>query len=367
MSISLKSFTVISSLLWTVHVTGRALPADTIPETDTSNLIIFTLFPDQDPFQSDESIRIGLEFNMKKFIKEKNKGEKHEAILRYTNADGSLVEQEIQISSRGNFRKNHCYFPPVKLNFKNTEIEDEYMNDIKSLKLVTHCKGGETYQQYILKEYLVYRMFNILTDNSYRVRLIEIEYVDSQQKKKPFSRYGFIVESNDHLASRIDAVRIEMEGIPTWLTDTYQVNLMTMFQYMIGNLDWAIANLHNIRLFKEKDLQKPKPLAIPYDFDYCGMVNTYYAVPPEGQNIKSVRERVYRGYCLNSEEEYQVYFNVFLEQRNAIYLLVRNCSLLEKRHRDEMLNYLDEFYQIIENPVLMRRQIINNCRVMPSR
>lgn len=363
----LKFYVVTALLLMMGQAARTAFPADSIPSSDTSNLITFTLFPELDPFQSDIPIHISLKFDMKRFIREKNKEKYHDAQLRFTRFDGTLVEKDIRMRSRGEFRKSHCYFPPVKLNFKKTAFEETSMNDVKTLKLVTHCKGSETYQQYIMKEYLVYRMFNILTENSYRVRLFEIEYIDSEEKKKPFHKYGFVIESNDHLAGRINAVRINREGIPTWLTESYQTNLMTLFQYMIGNTDWAIAKLHNIRLFKVLDTHIVSPIAIPYDFDYCGMVNTHYAVPTEELGIKTVRTRVYRGYCLDSNEEYRQYVGIFLDRKQEIYSLVENFELLDSRNKKEMLQYLDEYYEIIEDTNQTRHWIISRCRTVPKR
>lgn len=363
----LKNYAAAALLLVMGSAVVKASGTDSIPAPDTTNLITFTLFPEFDPFQSDTPIHISLEFDMKQFIRTKNKEEYHDARLRFTRFDGTPVEKKIRIRARGDFRKSHCYFPPVKLNFKKTEFNEEFMNEIKSLKLVTHCKGGETYQQYLLKEYLVYRMFNALTENSYRVRLFEIEYIDSQGKKKPFSKYGFIIESNDHLAWRINAIRITREGIATWYTEPFQTNLMTLFQYMIGNTDWAIAKLHNIRLFKLRDSIVPNPTAIPYDFDYCGMVNAHYAIPTEELGIETVRTRVYRGYCLDSDEEYEKYIRIFLEKKQEMYSLVENFALLDSRNKKEMLEYLDEFYKIIEDANHTRLRIISHCRTIPRR
>ena len=123
---------------------------ETNPDNDTTNLINVTLFPKTDPFQSDQIINVTLEFDMKKFVKTKQKGEYHKAMFSYQDKD-SLVVQEIKIRARGYFRKAHCSFPPIKLNFKETEFDDDYMNNINSLKLVTHCKGSTQYEQYLLK------------------------------------------------------------------------------------------------------------------------------------------------------------------------------------------------------------------------
>jgi hypothetical protein len=333
---------------------------------DSAYLIDFTLFPGMDPFQSDNIIRISLKFDMKTFLRAKHKGEYQRAQLRVFNLDSIMAEKEIRIRPRGLTRRSLCFFPPIKLNFKETAFENESMKNINTLKLVTHCKNSDIYEQYLLKEFLVYRMYNLLTDSSFRVRLLQIDYVDSEDKMKPFTRYGFIIESNDHLAKRLQGMRIEREGINTWDTDTYLTGLMAVFQYMIGNTDWAIPPLHNVRLIMPT-VPYAGILAIPYDFDYSGMVNTTYAIPDGKLGIETVRTRVYRGYCLPSEAHYHKIFKVFLENKRAIFSLVEDFELLDKKSRPEMLDYLDEFYTIIENPVLAEREIIGACRQIPVR
>ena len=159
---------------------------------------------------------------------------------------------------------------------------------------------------------------------------------------------------------------MDRQNIPTWHTDHYHANLMAVFQYLIGNTDWSIPKLHNIRLVKPA---KPteKPLAIPYDFDYCGMVNAQYAIPPESLGITTVRTRIYRGYCLSNPEEYQFFFNEFVKVKEEMYTLIRNFIPLEEKHRSEMINYLDSFYETIEDPRLSKRRIIAASRKIPSR
>jgi len=343
----------------------RAQP-DPISGLDTTNLIDFTLFPRTDPFQSDKVIRISLEFDMKTFIRTKHKQEYRKARLTVYNLDTDTVEKEIRVRARGITRKSICYFPPIKLNFKKTGFDNEYLNDINSLKLVTHCKNSAVYEQYLLKEYLVYKMFNLLTDSSFRVRLVQIDYIDSEDKMKPFTKYGFIIESNDLLAERLQGVRIEREGINTWNTDSYLSSLMAVFQYMIGNTDWAIPPLHNIKLIKPK-IPYSNILAIPYDFDYSGMVNTLYAIPDKKLGIETVRTRVYMGFCLPSDDHYHSIFKVFLENKQSIFSLVEDFELLDKKSRPEMLSYLEEFYKIIETPWRAQREIIDNCRKIPRK
>jgi len=331
---------------------------------DSTYLIDFTLFSSTSPLQTDKIIKISLKFDMKKFVRSKHKEEYQKAELTIYNPDSNIVEKEIRVRARGITRKSICYFPPIKLNFKETEFDNEYLNDINSLKLVTHCKNSALFEQYLLKEFLVYRMYNLLTDSSFRVKLVHIDYIDSEDKMKPLTKYGFIIESHNHLAERLMGVRLDRTGINTWDTDSYLTSLMALFQYMIGNTDWAIPVPHNFKLVKPS-VPNSSILAIPYDFDYSGMVNTTYAIPDENLGIETVRTRVYRGYCLPSDDHYDRFFKVFLKNKQSMFSLVEDFKLLDKKSRSEMLKYLEEFYEIIEDPRRANREIIEVCRIIP--
>lgn len=355
-------------LILILLMTAVMVQAQPEPSTghDSTYLIDFTLFPDADPLQFDDVLQISLNFDMRKFIRGKNKAEYQKALLGIHHADSKFLEKEIRLRARGITRKSICHFPPIKLNFKETEFDNDTLNDINSLKLVTHCKNADLYEQYLLKEFLTYRMYNILTDSSFRVKLLQVNYIDSEEKMKSLSKYGFIIESHNHLADRLQGVRIDREGVNTWNTDNYLTSLLFLFQYMIGNTDWSIPPLHNVRLVKPSQ-PHADILAIPYDFDYSGMVNTVYAVPDELLGIETVRTRVYRGYCLPSEAHYQRLFRVFLEKKQDLFSLVEDFGALDKKSRAEMLEYLETFYTTIENPRLAEREIISVCRPLPRR
>ncbi len=355
-------------LILLLAITPEIVLAQPDPTTahDSTYLIDFTLFPKTDPFESEKIIRITLKFDMKNFVKTKHKGEYQKAQLTIHYMDSNTVETDIRVRARGITRRSICQFPPIKLNFKETEFDNDTLTDINSLKLVTHCKNSDLYEQYLLKEFLVYKMYNLVTDSSFRVKLVQIDYIDSEEKVKPLTKYGFIIESNDHLAERLHGVRINREGINTWDTDGYLTSLLDVFQFMIGNTDWSIPPLHNVRLVKPLFLNS-NILAIPYDFDYSGMVNTIDAVPDENLGIETVRTRVYRGYCLPSDDHYQRLFKVFIENKQAMFSLVEDLELLDKKSRPEMLEYLEEFYTIIESPHQAERHIIGVCRPLPGR
>ena len=339
---------------------------DQTPPADTSGLIRFTLFPEVNSFQSVEPLNITLESDMKKLISGKASGGYQEARLYYQEENGDTTFHLLKIRARGDFRNSYCRFPPIQLNFKRTETDQGYLNNVNKLKLVTHCHRSGIYQQYLLKEYLVYRMYNLLTEKSYRVKLLMIKYRDSEGRMNTLDNFGFIIESNSLISKRFNTMILDHQNIPAWHADPYQTNLMALFQYMIGNPDWGIYKLHNVKLLMSGKAGE-KPCPIPYDFDCCGMVNAHYAIPDGNMGIETVRTRIYRGYCLSSEEEYQVFFNEFIRVKEEMYSLVRNFKLLEEKHRNEMTSYLDSFYEIIEDPRLAHLEIVSACLKIPSR
>lgn len=310
----------------------------------------YTAYQDYDLFAQEEPLEVELSFDYKAFIKNKNKDEYQAAIIK-VHLDSSLaVSDTIRMKARGQFRKRYCGFPPIKLNFKRTAFPIPALAELEKIKLVTHCKNGETFQQYIFKEFLAYKSFNLLSDNSLRVRLVHLTYIDSKGKKPAFERYGFLIEDIDQMAERVNAMEIDREGIHSEWTDRSQMTKVALFEFMIGNTDWHIPSLHNVKLIQKKNVTlEPKVYVIPYDFDYSGIVNAMYAIPDERLNIKSVRNRLYMGYA-RSPEELQAEINLFLDQKEAILSLYADFPYLDVLHKRESLEYLEGFFDILAKP-----------------
>ena len=182
----------------------------------------------------------------------------------------------------------------MKFDFRNPGSSQ--LSSLKKLKLVCGCDRGIESEALILKEYLVYKIYNLLTDMSFRVRLLRINYQDTRNKLKPYSQYAFLIEDVDEMARRNKCYEVEKLSFRSDGTSQEQMTLVAIFQYMIGNTDWAIPNYHNIKLMRPVTDSFSMPYTIPYDFDFCGLVNANYATPPEELGISSVRERAYRGY-----------------------------------------------------------------------
>ena len=314
-----------------------------------------------DIFAAEAPVKVRMEFDRKMVIKKKFKEDYHDAKFTYTLDDGTTNTETIRIRARGEFRRKHCTFPPLTLNFKKAGKGERLFSEVNKLKLVTHCKSGQNYQNYLLKEYLVYKLYNQLTDVSFRVRLLEIDYINSRKASDSLRQYGFLIESVKELAARCDAFEIEAMKVHPNLTEQRQMNLIDIFQFMIGNTDYSVYRLHNIKLLKSNDFRRERPLATPYDLDYSGMVNTYYAAPDPILGIENVRQRIFWGYC-QPEDLFDLNFALFQEKRAQLYAVINDFPLLDAREKRSMTGYLDSFYEILDLPASRQRYIVKACR-----
>ena len=307
-------------------------------------------------FGSDEVLEIRLETDLRHLLRNSKKEEYQDGTITL---EGKTYP--VRLRARGNYRRENCEFPPVMLNFKKTQFEDKSYDQLKKLKLVNACKMQGRYEQYILKEYLIYRTLNLLTDKSFKVRLLKIDYIDSKGKLKPISRYGFVIEDEYMMAQRLNGFLIKQKGLSAKVTNKEHLALVSVFQFMIGNTDWDVANLQNVKLLRVNDIHQPEPYVIPYDFDYTGMVNAEYAIPAPVLGIETVRQRLYWGKCLPEEYPAKA-VQLFIEKKNDIYALYENFSPFTPATRKECINYLDSFYKIIENEKRWKNIFMKQCR-----
>ena len=313
-------------------------------------------------FDSEDILELTLTSDLT--VVRKDIGEKrtyHPANISYQNEEGDLVSIDLKVKTRGNSRrsKNMCNFPPLRLNFKKDNTSATIFEGQDKLKLVVHCQeNDEEYKEYMIREYLVYKAYELLSDMSFRVRLFKIKYVDTGGKKKQTERYGFIIEDQRFLAERLGGTMLKDKKIHAESMDKTNVDIVSVFQYMIGNLDWSVKENHNMKLcYIEGNL----PYCIPYDFDLTGIVHTEYALPPEMLPVNSVRNRLFRGYC-RTAEEFETTFKVFLEIKEELYKLYQDSDLLSNQYIKSTLKYLDDFYEVINDPKLVKREFLKKCR-----
>ncbi|HET7002328.1 MAG TPA: hypothetical protein VFI33_13495, partial [Puia sp.] len=237
-------------------------------------------------FKDTSLLNATLVVNMSKILNHNNKkGFDMTGTFITTLPDGTKVNDEILVEKRGHFRSDFCYVPPVKLIFNYRDSAKLY--SLKSMKLVSECKVSQDHAQFLFKEYLAYKIYNLLCTKSFQVRLLNIKWEDTVGKKqKTINEYGFLLEDLKDVAARNNCTEWKRNKLNTEQTDRRQMTMVAIFEYMIGNTDWAVTVDHNTRLILSKDDTMSKPFVVPYDFDYSGLVNTYYSIPDEKLEIE---------------------------------------------------------------------------------
>ena len=335
---------------------------DSLYQNNDAFRAYFEATPDfNDLFLSDEVMNITIASDFKNLVKKKGKDEYQPALFQYLMNDSILLTRQITIRPRGMSRKNICIFPPIKLNFSKKETVLKQLQEFDKMKMVLDCRRNNQYEQYLFSEYLAYKLLNILTEYSYRVRLVRVTYVDTGAKYDTDTRYAFIMENENQLGNRLNAIPLDVKSIRDEFIETTTLVNAYIFQYMIGNTDYSIPGDRNMLLIKSKDPVLTKPFVVPFDFDLAGIVDASYAFPNSELGISSVRERLYLGICLPESDVREGVKN-FIEKKDEIYALYQNTELLDKSTKQKTLSYIDEFYEIIEDENRLASNIIQSCR-----
>jgi len=317
-------------------------------------------------FQDDKALRVEFTAPFSQLINERPKDRELPGSLSFRGPDGEAIELDLQVRARGKFRHANCDFPPLLINFKRSQVADTLFDQQNKLKMVVHCKDSGRYQESVLREYLAYRMLNSVTGQSFRVRLLDVTYVDSENRRPRMVRNAFLIEHEDRLADRLGLQKKNI--FPASVSDIQagHLNLTSIFQYLIGNTDFsAILGsqdecCHNYALFGTGD---GPLLAIPYDFDMSGFVHTPYAMPETGLGISDVRQRLYQGFCVNNGHV-EASIADFLQARDTLYALVAERRELSEDVRGRLAGYIDEFYETIGDPARVDSEILNRCLQM---
>src|SRR5688572_20861878 len=314
----------------------------------------------QSVFASDALLELTIRTDLRALLRDRGEVRRdHEGTVRFSQADGSADTVAVELRTRGIFRRRPsvCSFPPLRLTTRPRAARQTQLAGERRIKLVTHCRPSDQYEQYVLQEYLIYRAYALLTDLSLRTRLARVTYEDAAGKEKPVTRYAILIEDEDRLAARHRMRAVEDTGTHIARLDPAQTVFMAVFQYFIGNTDWSIRALHNIVLLTDS---ANRVLPVPYDFDWAGVIATRYAVPDTSLPIRSVKERLYSGYC-GSSEDFEPVFARFRQHRSAIEALY-DLEPLEQDERDKARRYYAEFYRLIDDPARVRREMLKLCQ-----
>ena len=313
-------------------------------------------------FQQDNPVAFRLEADLRHLVNNKDRPNPERQVQPATIVvrlpDSTELKEQVEIRPRGDFRREECQMPPIRINFKPAVSP---LKKLGSLKFVWPCENTDYHEQLVLREYLAYRLYNLLSERSFRVRLALVDIADTKDHLRNRSWYGFFIEDVDDLAKRNGCREIDSVWYPSEQTEREQTTLLALFQYMIGNTDWGIPVYHNIKLIQPRNDSFARPYAIPFDFDGSGLVNAPYAIPDQTLGIATVRQRCYRGFS-RSYEEIQAALDVFRSRHTDMLALINHCELLTSGNRKDMINYIEEFFQIVASGNQVKNLFVNQAR-----
>lgn len=331
------------------------------------SLLIFAVLPlaaqnqDVTPlFQEEKTLDLKLAFSIKDIKKKTNDSTYLPATLYLKNASGTWDSVKIDIRARGIFRRENCYFPPIRIKADKKDTKGTLLEGNKSLKLVLPCQNNDGKNALVMKEYVCYQMFEKITPYYFNTRLTNLELTEIDGKKRKTTQVtAFLIEDDDLVAKRHKAKVMEnLKLHPLGLNDTSALQ-HDFFQYLVANTDWSTTFLHNAKVI----FQEPKKyIPLAYDFDMSGFVNPPYAQVSPELGIANVRERLYRGFC-RKEPVVRFVRKQILEKEPV---LLGTIDQYEKdfspRDFNDMKKYTAEFFNVLKDESQFKRNILEGCR-----
>jgi len=301
-------------------------------------------------FMTDDTLFMTINTDMRSLLKSRT-GEaiNHDGLLTLKEDN---IEIEMKLRVRGNFRRltRNCRFPPIYLDFDKDDLDVHDFLGQNKIKLITPCKSDD----YVLREFMVYKIFNLLAENSFDVRLVKVNYIDSKGKRKSEEHLSFLLEDEKLMTERLGLIKSDDRVFRQPSISKMDMATVSVFEYFIGNTDWSVPFRHNIKILRTED---SRLVAIPYDFDHAGMVNAPYARPSEALPIASVLNRLYRG-TEYSMETYNAVFEKFESIKPDLYALYLENPLFSENYKKFAIKYMDEFYETINNEKKIQREFL---------
>ncbi len=317
---------------------------------------VSALFIDQD------ILPLKLSYSVKKIKRNTNDSTYIESVLSYLKKDKTWETLVVDLRTRGHFRLENCYFPPIKIKIKKSIAKETLFKGNKKLKLVIPCLIGGNANDYIVKEYMAYRLFEEVSPYHFKTRLVDVEFNEIKNKKTKMHKLkGFLVEDDKKVANRFDG-KVSKRNIHPMGQDPLASIRNAFFQYMIGNIDYSTMVQHNEKLLFINGNYVP----LPYDFDMSGLVNSSYAVVSVVDDkplVSSVTERLYRGFKRDPKlidqvrQEFIDNQGEILDKVDSFQPLFKNQSQFSKAK-----NFIVAFFVVIKDDKKFEKEIMNKLR-----
>lgn len=314
-------------------------------------------------FQSEEPLSIKLKMSIKDVKKNTNDSTYLESMLYYKNNANVYDSLHIELRARGNNRRENCYYAPLRLKLSKSDSKETPFVGNKKLKLVLPCLIESNNDDYVIKEYMAYKLYEIVTPVHFKTRLLNIEFIEEKGRRNISKDLkGFLIEDVDNVAKRLNGNELKRRVMPLQQDDLASVR-NSFFQYMIANTDFSTTYNHNGKLlFVDK-----KIIPLPYDFDMSGLVDASYSVVSNVQNmnldITEVTERAYKGY-IRDESVFKQVRQEFIKNKSKMFETIDGLEKYFNNKNQFIIarRFIESFFEIIINEKSYKRHILDKVR-----
>lgn len=284
----------------------------------------------------------------------------HLAILKATGDGQADLELKLKIRPRGKFRRMKCDFPPVQLDFTKSDLAERGLyQKYDKIKLVTQCKDETGDKQAVLKEYWTYKMYNEVTDSSFRVHQIDLTYQDEIDPKRTIESYAFIIENNKELAHRLNGELVEGVGIKPEAISPLTYHNVLLFNYMVGNTDWQVKLQKNLKLIKHGD--SDLYTIVPYDFDFAKIVEpSYVRYATHISNLDANNRAAMDSF--KDKESLAACIATFKALQKTGFTCYKNCDKLGSKEKSMMTAYIKSFFKLAKNKQKMEQTFLSDAK-----
>ncbi len=355
----LMTWAMVLLLLSVVPSFGQVDTSVTVQKEEDASEEYFSLF------EGEDLLEVSLYFDLTKFLKKEERDQTIDGRMILHLGETDSLERKVTVKYRGQSRYERCKYPPARITLKKPLYEGPGSGRIKKIKLVNQCQPGTTYGDYVIREYLVYRLYSVVTDTSFRARLIRLTYFDTERKRKPLVQYGMLLEPEGLVESRLNLLEVNTKAVSMRHMLPTMIDRIAIFNYMVSNWDWSVPGQHNISVFSSPIFEYAgQGIPIPYDFDLAGVVNADYAIPLPETGLESNRDRTFLGIC-RSREVFESELRLFLSKKEEFYSVIENSPYLSRGAKKDITVFLDQFFDQLEKPRGFERMVdlfLANCK-----